>query len=106
MRTKSTLLMLIGAAVGVLTIPCKAAEVSEFKIAEQFGIGYLPLTIMKANGIVEKHLKIAGLADTKVVWSVLASGQPMNDALLSGSLHVASGGLAPFLIIWDRTRGS
>ena len=75
------------------------------KIAEQFGIGYLPLTVMKANRLVEKHLKAAGLADTKVVWSTLASGQPMNDALLSGSLHIASGGVAPFLILWDRTRG-
>ena len=87
------------------SLPARA-EVSELKIAEQYGIGYLPLTIMKANKLVEKHLKQAGLAETKVVWSVLASGQPMNDALLSGGLHIASGGLAPFLIIWDRTRGN
>jgi NitT/TauT family transport system substrate-binding protein len=30
----------------------------------------------------------------------------MNDALLSGSLHIASGGTAPFLILWDRTQGT
>ena len=92
-------------ALAALALPARA-EVSELKIAEQYGIGYLPLTIMKANKLVEKHLKQAGLAETKVVWSVLASGQPMNDALLSGGLHIASGGLAPFLIIWDRTRGN
>ena len=90
-------------ALAALALPARA-EVSELKIAEQYGIGYLPLTIMKANKLVEKHLKQAGLAETKVVWSVLASGQPMNDALLSGGLHIASGGLAPFLIIWDRTQ--
>lgn len=104
MRIIRTLIALLALAAGTLALPVRA-EVSELKIAEQYGIGYLPLTIMKANKLVEKHLKQAGLPDTKVVWSVLASGQPMNDALISGSLHVASGGLAPFLIIWDRTRG-
>ena len=102
MRLSKLLLLLLVAG----TLPAVAAEVPEIKIAQQFGIGYLPLTIMKANGLVEKHLKAAGLPDTKVTWAVLSSGQPMNDALLSGSLHIASGGVAPFLILWDRTRGT
>ena len=106
MRIVKVLLVLLAAAGGIQAASVRAAEVSEIKIAQQFGIGYLPLTIMKTNGLVEKHLKAAGLADTKVSWLVLASGQPMNDALLSGSLHVASGGVAPFLILWDRTRGT
>lgn len=91
-----------------MVVPAHAqkAEVDDFKIAMQFGIGYLPLAIMKHDGLVEKHLKAAGLPNTKVTWSQLASGQPMNDALLSGSLHVASGGTAPFLILWGRTHGS
>ena len=105
MRTMK-LLLLLAAAVSAIPMSATAAEVSEFRIAQQFGIGYLPLTLMKANGLAEKHLKAAGLGDTKVVWSVLGSGQPMNDALLSGSLHIASGGVAPFLILWDRTRGT
>lgn len=99
-------LMLLAAAIAAAPLSVLSAEVAEFRIAQQFGIGYLPLTLMKANGLVEKHLKAAGLGDTKVVWSVLGSGQPMNDALLSGSLHIASGGTAPFLILWDRTRGT
>ena len=93
-------------AVAVHAIPLKAAEVAEFRVAQQFGIGYLPLTIMKTNGLIEKHLKVAGLADTKVVWMQLSSAQPMNDALLAGTLHIASGGTAPYLILWDRTRGT
>jgi len=106
MRTIRLLLLVVAAATCIGSMPATAAELSELKIAQQFGIGYLPLTLMKTNGLVEKHLKTAGLADTKVTWLVLASGQPMNDALLSGSLHVASGGVAPFLILWDRTRGA
>ena len=100
------LLLVLASGIGAASPGAYAAEVSELRIAQQFGIGYLPLTIMKTNGLVEKHLKAAGLADTKVMWSQLGSGQPMNDALLSGSLHVASGGVAPFLILWDRTRGT
>ena len=97
---------LMFAVLAMLALGARAAEVAEIKIAQQFGIGYLPLTIMKANNLVEKHLKAAGLPDTKVTWAVLSSGQPMNDALLAGTLHVASGGLAPALILWDRTRGT
>lgn len=87
-------------------VPGAAAEVGELKVALQYGIGYLPLAIMKQNRLIEKHLKAAGMGDTKVNWLRLASGQPMNDALLSGSLDIASGGVAPFLILWDRTRGA
>src|SRR5918997_1813463 len=97
----------------VLALACASAtgaraaqsEVAEFRVALQYGIGYLPLAIMKQNQLIEKHLKAAGLS-TKVNWSRLGSGQPMNDALLSGSLHVASGGVAPFLILWGRTHGN
>lgn len=71
------------------------AETGDCRVVLQFGIGYLPLAIMKHSQLVEKRLKAAGLPQTKVIWSQLASGQPMNDALLSGTLHVASGGVAP-----------
>src|SRR5688572_25478323 len=106
MRTRS-LFTLALAAILTVAAPSRAAqsEVAEFRVALQYGIGYLPLAIMKQNQLIEKHLKTAGL-DTKVVWSQLSSGQPMNDALLAGSLHVASGGVAPFLILWARTQGN
>ena len=97
---------MVAALPSLLATAAMAAEVSELRIAQQFGIGYLPLTIMKTNGLIEKHLKAAGLGETKVLWSQLGSAQPMNDALLSGTLHIASGGVAPFMILWDRTRGN
>ncbi len=106
MRISRTVFASMVAAISLLATAAMAAEVSELRIAQQFGIGYLPLTIMKINGLVEKHLKAGGLGETKVVWSQLGSAQPMNDALLSGTLHIASGGVAPFMILWDRTRGN
>src|SRR6185437_13354298 len=60
-----------------------SAEVSEVKIATQYGIGYLPLTIMKHNKLIEKSLAQAGLGDTKVSWVKLGAGAAANDALLS-----------------------
>ena len=104
MKSGSLFVALSALALGFATPTHKAAaEVGEFKVAMQYGIGYLPLAIMKQNSLIEKHLKAAGLNDTKVTWSRLGAGAPMNDALLSGSLHVASGGVPPFLFLWART---
>ena len=96
--------LLLAAATMVVPVERAAAEVDDFKVSLQYGIGYLPLAIMKQNQLIEKYLKAEGLA-TKVSWTQLSSAQPMNDALLSGNLHVASGGTAPFLILWCRTHG-
>ncbi len=81
------------------------AEVSEVHIVRQFGIGYLPLTIMLHEKLVEKHAAKAGLSLT-TKWSVLGNAVPINDGLISGTIHVGSGGIAPMVIAWDKTRGS
>jgi NitT/TauT family transport system substrate-binding protein len=76
------------------------AEVSELKLMSQFGIGYMQLTVMKGDKLVEKHLAKNGLPDTKVSWATLGAGAAANDALLSGSLHMAAGGTGPAFILW------
>lgn len=82
------------------------AEVSELRIAEQYGISYLPMMVMEDQKLIEKHAKAAGITDLKVGWSKFAGGNVMNDALLSNSLHIASGGVAPFITLWARTKGN
>jgi len=89
-------------AVGTLA----AAEVDEVKMMSQYGIGYMQLTLMKHDKLVEKHLKEEGLADTKVTWARMGAGSAANDALLSGSLHFAAGGTGPAFILWDKTQGN
>ena len=81
------------------------AEVGEVKLVSQYGIGYMQLTLMKADRLVEKHLARAGL-NAKVTWSTVGAGTAANDALLAGGLHFASGGTGPAFILWDRTRGN
>ena len=81
------------------------AEVSAIKVAEQFGISYLPLMLMEEGKLIEKHAKAAGV-DVSVAWVKFAGGNVMNDAIISGDLAFASGGVAPLVTIWSRTRGS
>jgi NitT/TauT family transport system substrate-binding protein len=90
---------------GGLAAPLRA-EVAELKVAKQYGISYLPLMLMEADGLVEKQAKAAGLGDLKVEWTTFGGGSAMNDAILSGSLHLASGGVGPLLTIWARTKGN
>jgi len=82
-----------------------SAELSEIHVSRQYGISYLPLMIMEDQKLIEKHAKAAGV-DVKVDWSKFASGAVMNDALLSGNLQFASGGVAPFTTLWAKTRGN
>jgi NitT/TauT family transport system substrate-binding protein len=81
------------------------AEMAEIKVAQQYGIGYLPLMVMEEQKLIEKHAKAAGV-DVTVAWAKLAGGGPMNDALLSNSLQFGSGGVGPLVTLWARTRGN
>jgi NitT/TauT family transport system substrate-binding protein len=80
-------------------------ELKEIRIAQQFGLGYLPLTVARQYGMIEKHASAAGLGHVTVRWSRLPSGKSMNDALQAGFLDIAAGGVAPLLEAWDKTLG-
>jgi NitT/TauT family transport system substrate-binding protein len=82
-----------------------AAEVGTIRLAEQPGLGYLPLMVMREFALIEKHVEKAGLPKPKVEWLKFSGGAAMNEAILSGSLEVASGGVGPLVTIWDRTKG-
>ncbi len=82
------------------------AETDTVRIAEQFGIGYLPLQVMRQHELIEKHAQKQGLDGLTVEWLQFSGGAAMNDALLSGNLDFASGGVGPLLTIWDRTKGN
>jgi len=94
------------AAAALLLLPhIASAETKTVRIAKQFGLGYLPLTIMEQKQLLEAQGKKLGL-DLKTEWIQFTGGPPMNDAILSGSLDFASGGVGPLLTIWGKTRGS
>jgi NitT/TauT family transport system substrate-binding protein len=79
------------------------AQSKTVRLAKQFGISYLPLTIIEQKHLLEAQGKKLGL-DLKTEWVVFTSGAPMNEAIISGNLDFASGGVGPLLTIWGKTR--
>ena len=78
------------------------AEPRVVRIAKQYGIAYIPLTIIQEQKLLESESKKLGL-DLTTEWVRFTGGPPMNEALISGNLDFASGGIGPFVTIWSRT---
>lgn len=93
------------AAAALLTAFASPATAQTVRIAKQFGISYLPLTVMEEKKLLEEHGKKLGL-DLRTEWIRFTSGTPMNEAILSGNLDFASGGVGPLLTIWGRTKSN
>jgi NitT/TauT family transport system substrate-binding protein len=81
------------------------AQTKTIRIAKQFGISYLPLTVMEEKKLLEAQGRQMGL-DLKTEWVKFTGGPPMNEAIISGNLDFASGGVGPLLTIWSKTRGN
>jgi NitT/TauT family transport system substrate-binding protein len=89
---------------GAATLFCAGAQAqTKVRLAKQFGISYLPLTVMEEKKLLEEHGKKLGL-DLQTDWVKFTGGPPMNEALISGNLDFASGGVGPLLTIWARTQ--
>src|SRR5262245_15406875 len=83
--------MLAGVALTAFTAAA-AAQVPEIRFARQFSMGYLQFNVMEKHHLLEKHAKALGIPEVKVVWATFNSPAAMNDALLSGSVDIVSGG--------------
>ncbi|MEA2758479.1 MAG: sulfonate transport system substrate-binding protein, partial [Methylobacteriaceae bacterium] len=92
----------------VLSVVSSAAiaEVSEVRAAQQYGLSYLALMMMEDGKLVEKEAERAGGGPLKVLWVKLGNPNAMNDALLSGSLDFASGGVPNLVTLWAKTRNT
>ena len=97
-RSATTALMLAAIATAA------TAQVPEVRFARQFSMGYLQFNIMEREQLLEKHAKANGIPEIKVTWAVFNSPAAMNDALLSGSIDVVTGGVPGALTIWARTK--
>jgi NitT/TauT family transport system substrate-binding protein len=84
---------------------CGPASAETVRIAQQFGLSYLPLILMQDGGLLEAEGRARGL-DLTVEWLTFTGGPPINDALISGSIDLAAGGVGPMLTLWGRTRGN
>ena len=72
------------------------AETGTVRLAKQFGISYLPMTVMEELNLIEKQASAKGFA-LKTEWLRFTGGSGMNEALISGNLDIAAGGVGPML---------
>lgn len=94
-----------GALAGIALLGATAAQAEgRIRIAQQFGIAYLILDVVRDQRLIEKHGQAAGLA-IDVDWASISGATAMNEALLANALDVVSAGVPPMLTLWDRTRG-
>lgn len=104
-RSPRKALLAMGAALGMFAalMPGQAAAEGKIRIAQQFGIAYLILDVVRDQELIEKYGKEAGL-DIEVEWASISGATAMNEALLANNLDIVSAGVPPALTMWDRTR--
>jgi NitT/TauT family transport system substrate-binding protein len=83
-----------------------SAQVPEIRLAEQTSMGYLQLNVMAHEKLIEKHAKLLGIPEVKVSWVTFNGPAAVNDALLSGNIDIASGGVPGLLVLWAKTKGT
>ena len=80
-------------------------EAKQVRFAQQFGLLYLPMHVVVDKKMVQACAKKAGLGDIKVSMHRFSGGAAVNQALLSGNVDFAAGGIGPLLKLWDKTKG-
>ena len=82
------------------------AEVAEVHMSKQFGLPYLPMIVIEAQKLIEKHAAAAGLGEVKTTWTQRAGPAAELDALLAGQADFIGPGVPTLATIWDKTVGT
>ena len=92
----------------LLSLPASRAraEADTVRIAQPYGLVYLPSYVVIDRHLIEENAAGAGLGEIKVTLTRLASGPAGSDMLLAGDADLAMGGFGPALTLWDKTRGA
>jgi len=67
-------------------------------IADQFGLAYAPIEILKATEILVQELAKAGLETTTIEFKTLGNTAAIREAMVSGDLDIGFVAIPPFLI--------
>lgn len=89
---KLALALLIAGAMGIMA-GCGGKKQESIGIAEQFGIAYAPLQIMKEKGILEE--KLPGV---QINWKQFGGPTGIRESMLNGEVDFGFMGVAPVLI--------
>lgn len=89
-----------------MAVGATSAGAAEIRLAEQFSMGYLQFNVMKRDRLIEKYATQRGLKDFTVSWQRFNGPSAMNEALLSNSTDIVSGGVPGLITLWDKTQGT
>ena len=90
-------LLNILALVLIVLISCSNSKDLSVTIADQYGLAYAPLQIVKAKHFIED--RFPGI---KVNWVRLENTAAIREAILGGKVDIGFMGIPPFLIGWDK----
>jgi sulfonate transport system substrate-binding protein len=96
--------LLLALAVALAGAWAPAARAVTLRLAAEYGIAYLPLIVMRSQHLLETIGKEQGVP-IEANWRQFTGGAEMNEALISGQLDIASGGVTPMVLLWARTQG-
>lgn len=88
-----TLLLLCCLAILLLLSGCGQNKKETLKIAEQFGIAYAPLQVMKEQKLLEK-----ALPGVEISWVQLGGPTAIREGMLSGDIDIGFMGIGPMLM--------
>ncbi len=99
----------ISAAAGLglaaaITMPAQA-ETDTVRLAQQFGLLYVPLHVVLDKKLVEKHAQKLGLPKPKIELYKISGGANINKALLAKTIDFGSHGVGPALKLWGKSKG-
>lgn len=73
------------------------SKISRISIAEQFGLAYAPLQVMKELKLLEKNLP-----GVEVTWKQLGNTAAIREAMVAKEVDIGFMAIPPFLIGWDK----
>lgn len=83
-----------------------ADEVSSIVLISQHGLPYLPMMVMDALKLINKHAGKLGVASLKSEFKTMGGTQSLVDALLSGQMNFGVTGVPGLNVLWDKTAGT
>ena len=95
----------VSALIAVGAAGTAVAETKVIRVAQQFGLLYMPLIALLDQRLIEKHTKAAGLDTPKVELYKISGGANINKALLAKTIDFGSHGIGPLLKLWGKTNG-
>lgn len=90
----------------MLPVSRSQAEVQELRLARQYGISHLQMALLEELKLIEKSAQKSGMPNLKVSWTRFSDGPGMNEALLSGNIDIANGGLTALIVLFDKSHGN